>query len=189
MAGKGKGHGKPSSQRFECRLESSTRWSEVVPGSRREGGEGSSPASLLVARKGGKLERKRPRAGQPKHAREAAVVWEGWAGAGSGAGEAHKGEAGYNSLMCGMCALPVGTTTGLGSWQGLEKDRETHSSARSSGGPVLVQQVWVGPSGVTAPLRTGRCSTPQLCAANQPAGFCSSRRNFPGWKRGGSLPL
>lgn len=48
----------------------------MVPGSRRGGDEGSSSASLLKARKDGKLERKRPRAGQPKHTREAAVVWE-----------------------------------------------------------------------------------------------------------------
>lgn len=56
-------------------LKSPTRWSEVVPGSRKGGQEGSSSASLLIARKEGKLERKRPRAGQPRHAREAAVGW------------------------------------------------------------------------------------------------------------------
>lgn len=70
----------------------------MAPGRRvsHRGGEGSSPASLLLAKKDWEVERKRPRAGKPKHTREAAVFWTDLVGASSEAGEAAKKE-GYNT--------------------------------------------------------------------------------------------
>lgn len=127
-------------------LKSPTRWSEVVPGSRR----GGLLLSLAAHSKEGGEAGEEKAEGRPAQARQGGSCALG----SSGTEEAHREQAG--SLMGGMCALPLSATAGLGPWEALEKDREMHSCARSSGHPRVAQQIWVGLSGGTG-----------LCAAKE----------------------